>query len=161
MYEILLFSGGVYRFDELAEFVEDIGGLVLKKDIFEISRGEYFLAEEIHVLLIVPQKESGTLRSLSDDIKGEIEDLNIQDDQKYALLSSLSIYDVLCKAGSWINAEKLKSSIDCPCYAILCNETNGADCTLDRLDELLMDMCSMEIIEYRVSDEGVEYQLKN
>ena len=27
MYEIFLFSGGVYRFDELKEAVEDVGGI--------------------------------------------------------------------------------------------------------------------------------------
>ncbi len=31
MYEIFLFSGGVYRFDELKEAVEDVGGWYLKR----------------------------------------------------------------------------------------------------------------------------------
>lgn len=160
MYEILLFNGGVYRFDELVEFVEDIGGMMLRKDSFEVSRGEYFLSEQIQVLLVIPQRESGTLRSLTEDIRGQIQELKIENHIKSSILSSLSVYDVLSRTGSWINAEELKNQIECPCYATSCNESPSADCTLDKFDELLMDMCTMEIAEYRVSDDGVEYRLK-
>jgi len=160
MYEILLFNGGEYRFDELVEFVEDIGGMMLRKDSFEVSRGEYFLSEQIQVLLVIPQKESGNLRSLTEDIRGQIQELKIENHIKSSILSSLSVYDVLCRAGTWINAEELKNQIECPCYATSCNESPSTDCTLDKLDELLMDMCTMEIVEYKVSDDGVEYRLK-
>lgn len=43
MYKILVYSGGVYRFEEVLECVEDIGGIVLKRDEFNISRGSYFI----------------------------------------------------------------------------------------------------------------------
>lgn len=49
MYQIMIYSGGLYKFDEFVEFIDDLGGLVLKRDKFYISRGEYFLSEEINI----------------------------------------------------------------------------------------------------------------
>ena len=63
MYEIILFSGGVYKYDELTEAVEDLGGLILRKDNFHISRGESYLSEEIEVMLIIPEEDKPTIES--------------------------------------------------------------------------------------------------
>jgi len=160
MYKLFLFSGGVYRFDELVELVEDMGGMVLKKDHFELSRGEYFLSEEIHVLLVVPEKEGKITESLAKEIKGQFKELKTTDEQRNSFLSYLSIYDCLCRAGKWIRKENLEALINCSCYARECSKFDDGYCPLDNLDEILMDMCSLELIEYRTFDGNVEYRLK-
>ena len=53
---ILGYSSGVYRFNEMVEFVEDNGGIVLTRDEFHISRGAYFISQEVHVILVIPSK---------------------------------------------------------------------------------------------------------
>ena len=159
MYEILLFGGGVYKFDELVEFIEDIGGIVLNKEQLDISRGNYFLSEEIRVLLIVPKKEVESVKLIVKEIKGEIEDLNLTDDQSNAFLSYFPIYSILCGVRTWISKEDLKNLIDCPCYPINCR-TEDENCTLDRLDFILNDMCSISLIESRTFKGIIEYRLK-
>ncbi len=159
MYEVLLFSGGVYRFDELVEFVEDIGGMVLKKDCFEIIRGDYFLSEEIHVLLVVPEEETKNAKSIAKGIKGRIEKPELGDDQRCTFLSYLLVYDCLSRADSWIRREHIKNQVDCPCYAMACKRDEEY-CPLDNLEKLLEDMCSLEIVECRTTDGSVECTLK-
>ncbi len=57
MYEIIHFRGGLYKFDELSEYVEDVGGLVFNRDHFEIIRGTSYLSTEVHVILMIPKNE--------------------------------------------------------------------------------------------------------
>ncbi|WP_225370597.1 methyl-coenzyme M reductase family protein [Methanobrevibacter arboriphilus] len=42
MYELLLFTGGIYKFNEFKEFIDDLGGLIIEMESFKISRGMYF-----------------------------------------------------------------------------------------------------------------------
>jgi len=56
VYILLGYSSGVYRFNEMVEFVEDDGGIVLTRDEFHISRGSYFISQEVHVILVIPQE---------------------------------------------------------------------------------------------------------
>jgi hypothetical protein len=161
MYEIFYFRGGVYRFDELVEYIEDIGGMVLSKDCFEIIRGEYFLAKEVHVLLVIPESEIGNTKSLIYEIKGMIDKVEITDEQKKLLLSYLSIYDALNRSKEWTEEKSLRDIITCPCYAMLCNQVEDEECQLDaELEQILAKMCAYGVIEHKISEEKSHYRLK-
>ncbi len=112
MYKILLFSGGLYKYDLLVEHVDDVGGLIIQKDSLQISRNTSFLREEIKVLLIIPSNEISSVRSLAKEIKGEIEELELEEPIREKLLKSLKIYDILSKSNSWLNKESIENRID-------------------------------------------------
>ncbi len=84
MYKILVYSGGVYRFDEVLECVEDIGGIVLKRDEFNISRGSYFISQEVHVIIVTPEEGLDELKQIAADLKGDIEELDVDDEIRIA-----------------------------------------------------------------------------
>ncbi|MEN6554522.1 MAG: methyl-coenzyme M reductase family protein [Methanobacterium sp.] len=162
MYEIFYFRGGLYKFDELVEYIEDIGGMVLRKDRFELIRGEYFLANEVHVLLVVPEEEVENTKMLIGEIKGTAHDVEITEEQKRTLLAYLSIYDSLNRTDKWTEEENIKDAITCPCYALLCNQLEDEECQLDAdLKQILSEMCTNGVIEYKISADGkYEYRLK-
>jgi len=161
MYEVLHFRGGIYRFDELSEYVEDVGGLVLLKDHFEIIRGDSYLSTEVHVILMVPEEELETLNSIILEIKGMSENVEITDEQEIHLFSYLSIYDVLNKNNDWTLKEYLESHLACPCFAMLCKNSGDNECLLnEKLEEILEEMCSNEIIESKIDDDKIFYRLK-
>ena len=95
MYEIFYFRGGVYKFDELVEYIEDVGGMVLRKDCFELIRGDSYLSTEVHVLIVVPEEEVENTKSLIDEIKGVSDEVKATEKQKKTLFAYLSIYDSL------------------------------------------------------------------
>lgn len=162
MYEIFYFRGGVYKFDELVEYIEDVGGMVLRKDSFEIIRGIYYLSTEVHVLIVVPEEEVENIKALITEIKGEYQDVKATEEQTITLLSYLSIYDALNKTDEWTKEGLLRDSITCPCYAMLCNQIECEECPLDdRLEQILAEMCANGVIEYNISKGGkCEYRLK-
>lgn len=162
MYKILHFRGGLYKFDELVEFVEDTGGMVLNEDRLEIIRGDSYLSQEVHVLLIIPDEEKDNVKSLISEIKGMVEEIKPTVDQNNLFLSYFSIYDVLNRIGNWANKSTLKEAINCPCYAELCTYFGEEECQLDDLlEEILVGMCLSNIIEHRESKNGKsEYRIK-
>lgn len=161
MYKILHFRGGLYKFDELVEFVEDTGGMVLNEDRFEIIRGDSYLSQEVHVLLIVPEDEKDNLKSLISEIKGMVEEIEPTGDQNNLFLSYFSIFDALNRIGNWANESTLKEAINCPCYAELCTYFEEDECQLDKLlEEILAEMYRSNIIEHRESNGKSEYRLK-
>lgn len=110
MYQILHFRGGLYRFEELSEYVEDVGGLVFNRDHFELIRGDSPLSTEVHVLLMVPENELETVFSIISDIKGVRDDLELSEHERNKFFSFLSIYDVLNKNESWTSRGDLEGS---------------------------------------------------
>ncbi|MGB9978010.1 methyl-coenzyme M reductase family protein [Methanobacterium sp.] len=162
MYGIFYFRGGVYKFDELVEYIEDVGGMILRKDCFELIRGDYYLSTEVHVLIVVPEEEIENTKSLIDEIKGVSDDVEITEEQKKTLLAYLSIYDSLNKTDTWTKEEHIKDTITCPCYALLCNQLEDEECQLDsKLEQILKEMCANGVIEYNISADGKsEYRLK-
>jgi len=81
MYKLLLFTGGIYKFNEFEEFIEDIGGLIIQIDSFKINRGMYFLSEEIKVLIIVPSEEENELKTIAKQIKGNIKTIAMKESE--------------------------------------------------------------------------------
>jgi hypothetical protein len=110
MYKILHFSGGVYKFDLLAEHVDDVGGLLIQESYLQKSRGSYFLSEEIQVIFIVPHNEVSSIELLASEIKGEIQEMEIEEHLKSNLINSMNIYNIICKAGDWITTDSIKES---------------------------------------------------
>lgn len=110
MYKILHFSGGVYKFDLLAEHVDDVGGLLIQESYLQKSRGSYFLSEEIQVIFIVPHNEVSSIELLASEIKGEIQEMEMEEPLKSNLINSMNIYNIICKAGDWITTDSIKES---------------------------------------------------
>lgn len=161
MYKLLHFRGGLYKFDELVEFVEDAGGMVINKDHFEIIRGDSYLSQEVHVLLIVPENEVDSTKSLISEIKGMVEEIESTKDQNKLFLSYFSIYDALNRIGGWTDREHIKESIICPCHAELCTYMEEEECQLnDLLEEILVEMYMNEIIEHKEENKKSKYRLK-
>ncbi|MCE5214536.1 MAG: hypothetical protein LLF83_07455, partial [Methanobacterium sp.] len=117
MYEIFLFNGGVYRFNEFKETIEDIGGVVLKEDLFQISRGTYFRAEEIQAMIIIPLQDENIVRSLSDEIKGNLSKLELDEPQLRDILTYVSVCDALIRSGSWMTPSEIETFLECSCPA--------------------------------------------
>ena len=157
MYNIYLYSGGVYRFDELKESVEDIGGLVLKKEHFHISRGASFLAEELQVIFIVPQQDKDVIKSFTSELKGRLDKLEMEDLEETDLLTYILISDALIRKGSWITPEEIESLIQCPCAAQLCNYQGTETCVLEELNATLEKLCLQNILKSREIEGKTEY----
>jgi hypothetical protein len=154
MYKILHFSGGVYKFDLLAEHVEDVGGLLFQENHLHISRGTSFLSEEIQVIFIVPPNELFSVRDLASAIKGEVEEVDIEEPLKSNLITSLAIYNILCKTDDWLNQDIISESYEFnPIENGFResgddNELHGDDDNLqDNLKECLDLMLSLELIK--------------
>ena len=176
MYKILHFSGGVYKFDLLAEHVEDVGGLLFQENRLHISRGTSFLSEEIQVIFIVPTNEVSSVKDLASAIKGEVEEADIEEPLKSNLIASMAIYNILCMTDDWLNKDIISESEE---YNPIengfresgdGNEFSGEDNELpadndnlqDNLKECLDLMLSLGLIEKRDHDGTSEYRiLKN
>jgi hypothetical protein len=159
MYKILLFSGGVYRFKDMVETVEDVGGLVLRKDQFEISRGSSYLSDEIQVMLIVPETEKEIVESLCSDIKGQIEEPDVDEPDKHILLTYIPIYNALSRANSRITLEKIYDLIECPCLSLFCENSQDESCVIDELEETLNKLCEQGIAEKKEINGKIQYCL--
>ena len=159
MYRILVYTGGVYRFNEIVELVEDSGGIVLKRDEFQISRGDYFISQEIHVIIVIPEEAFEELQNLTKELKGDLELLELDYEQKLAIISLIPVYNLLCLAETWEDADTLKGMIECPCLNDVCKEYDEISCFED-MEKTLDNMCKMEIAEDRITSGIREYRLK-
>lgn len=181
MYKILHFSGGVYKFDLLAEHVDDVGGLLIQESYLQKSRGSYFLSEEIQVIFIVPHNEVSSIELLASEIKGEIQEMEIEEHLKSNLINSMNIYNIICKAGDWITTDSIKESkvreskvreseeynleIDYRSEMeksdLNKNSSSGIDNQQDSsIEDCLYLMLSLKLIEKRENDEdAVEFRI--
>jgi hypothetical protein len=148
MYKILRFSGGVYKFELLAEHVEDVGGLLFQENRLHISRGASFLSEEIQVIFLVPTNEVSSVKELTSEIKGEIEEVEVEDTLKNNLINSLEIYNIMCKADDWIKQD------------VISDEYHGnPEEYQENLEECLDLMISLELIKKRTSKGKSDYRV--
>jgi hypothetical protein len=159
MYKILVYNGGVYRFDELVEFVEDVGGLVLKRDDFHVSRGAYFISQEVHVIIVTPEDVTEDLEAMASDLMGDIEVLDVDYPDKINVISLIPVYNILSRENSWMDIDVLNDKLECPCVDGVCQEFKKSPCLTD-IEKTLEAMCRMEITESRNSNGKVEYRLK-
>jgi hypothetical protein len=166
MYKILHFSGGVYKFDLLAEHVEDVGGLLFQENHLHISRGTSFLSEKIQVIFIVPLNEISSVKDLASEIKGEVEEVDIEEPLKSNLITSMAIYNILCKTEDWLNQDIISESNE---YNPIENGFRKSDddnelpvdddILQDNLKECLDLMLSLELIEKRENKGKSEYRI--
>jgi putative methanogenesis marker protein 7 len=63
MFEVLMYDGGVYRSDELYEFIEDVGGVVLVK-----TKN----AQMLTVTMSIPSEDRAAIEALCKDMGGEM-----------------------------------------------------------------------------------------
>jgi len=159
MYIVLVYNGGVYRFEELVEFVEDSGGMVLRRDDFHVSRGAYFIAQEVHVVIIAPEEVVPDLKCLADELKGDIEIIEVEYDDKINLVSLLPVYNILSRQGNWTNIQTIEDLLECPCVDGICQEFEKTPCIED-LKKTLEALTRMEIAESRELNNEPEYRLK-
>ena len=157
MYKILHFSGGVYKFDLLAEHVEDVGGLLFQENHLHISKGSYFLSEEVQIIFIVPSNEVASVRDLASEIKGEIKEVDIEEPLKIKLINSMDIYNILCKADDWVNLDIILESAEYDAIENGFIESGNDNHIQNNLKECLDLMLSLELIEKRETDGTLEY----
>ena len=165
MYELLLFTGGVYKFDEFKEFIEDIGGLIVQINSLEISRGMYFLSEEIKVLLIVPSKEENELKVIAKQIKGNIKTIAMKESEIEKIVLIFEIYKNLKINESMdlktiihylkSNQDFIKLEEECK-FENICNYNEF----IEKILELLFIMEKMKIIVKIEKKENYEYKLR-
>lgn len=118
MYSIIVFSGGYYRFDEFREYIEDIGGLVIRRDSLTIRRGIFFLRNELRALCVVPEDEVENVTREASRIKGEIEIPVVVADAGERIQSCFRIHHML--AGSdWKSADEIENLTGIPADGIL------------------------------------------
>ncbi len=159
MYKILHFSGGVYKFDLLAEHVEDVGGLLFQENRLQISKGSYFLSEEVQVIFMVPPNEVSSVMELAREIKGEVEEVEIDEPLKRNLIHSLDIYNILCKADDWVDQNIISESEEYNTSATGLAEVGDDNNSKDYLKECLDLMLSLELIEKRGRKGKSEYRI--
>lgn len=158
MYKILIYSGGLYKFDEFIEFIDDLGGLVLKSDKLHLSRGEYFLSEEIQALTIIPSEEKHNAEIVAKNLKGSINIPDVEKENRIKILSCLTLHDILSKSSHGLNKGQIINEIMCPCNSKICSE-NEEDCLLNYLDEILEGMIQMEMIEKHIIEKEIVYKI--
>ncbi len=95
MYELLLFTGGIYKFNEFKEFIDDLGGLIIEMESFKVSRGMYFLSEEVKVLILVPIGEKKEITQFAKKIKGSIEPVLMEEKECEKVILIFEIYKKL------------------------------------------------------------------
>lgn len=159
MYIILGFNGGVYRFDEVKELVDDVGGLIINRDEFSITRGAYFISQEIHVIMLIPEESLVDVESIVQDVKGDIAVLDVEEKYENAIISLIPVYNILSKAGKWVDMETIENMISCPCLNGVCKQIESGSCSMD-LSETLDNMCRMELAEERENSNRREYRIR-
>lgn len=137
MYMVVVFRGGPHRFHEFEEFVNDAGGLVIRKDVFSVNRGSYFLRNELRVLCVVPEAEEEKLKRTARRIKGEVERVSPGPETSEILMACLEVYDTLAGTESWIE---------------------GGDLPFE--GKVLERMVETELLESRKQGGSTQYRLK-
>lgn len=161
MYRILHFTGGVHKFDLLAEHVDDVGGLLFQENHLHISRGNYFLSEEIQVIFMVPPNEISSIQGLAREIKGEIQEIEVEEPLKSNLHYLMDVHDVLCKNGGWMTLENILKSSESRQENMLESETDILIfAELEELQECIELMLSLELVEKREIKGKLEYHSK-
>jgi len=80
MYKIMMFSGGVYKFNELKETVEDIGGFILQ---------EMVMQTETMMHLAFPEGEERRIRAKTKELGGKLKDLPLAGAEIMVVVPSL------------------------------------------------------------------------
>ncbi len=167
MYRIIRFTGGVYKFDELAEYLEDAGGMLVQEDRLHIIRGSSFITQELQVIMIVPPDELEHVKALAQDIKGQIEeDLNLDPRDELEILHYFYLYHTLSQAGKWVNLSLIKDltenlyQAEDPLPDLVYLNYFDESSTPEDFKPSLDMMCRLDLLEVRNQKDKAEYRIK-
>ena len=62
-----------------------------------LVRGSYFISQEVHVIIVTPEEGLDELKKIAKDLKGDIEELDIEDEKRISVMSILPVYNLLSK----------------------------------------------------------------
>ncbi|HDN68720.1 MAG TPA: methanogenesis marker 7 protein [Methanomicrobia archaeon] len=96
MYEIMMFTGGVYKFNELKEVVEDIGGFVLQ---------EMVMQSETMMHLAFPVEEEPRIRAKAKELGGKLKELPLAGAEIMVVVPSLGKHhavDPMCDVAEFL-----------------------------------------------------------
>ena len=80
MYKIMMFEGGVYKFNELKELIEDIGGFILQESVMQT---------ETMLHLAFPEEEERVIRDKIKDLGGKFKELPLAGAEIVIIVPSL------------------------------------------------------------------------
>lgn len=80
MYKIMMFEGGVYKFNELKELIEDIGGFILQESVMQT---------ETMLHLAFPEEEERVIRDKIKELGGKFKELPIAGSEIVIITPSL------------------------------------------------------------------------
>lgn len=83
MYIPLLFTGGVYRHDEIEDLVDDLGGFIIQKN---------FAQTEVTISFIVPEEDVEKIREKAAELKGEIKEAPLVGTEIAVVVPTISIH---------------------------------------------------------------------
>ncbi|MGZ4907974.1 MAG: methanogenesis marker 7 protein [Halobacteriota archaeon] len=105
MLEPLMYTGGVYRHDELAELVEDLGGHVLQKNVMQL---------EVVLLILVPVDDIAVLEQKAAEILGTIERAPLIGSEVAVVAPSLAYHHMphpTCDIAEYLRRKGAKTNI--------------------------------------------------
>lgn len=80
MYKIMMFEGGVYKFNELKELIEDIGGFILQESVMQT---------ETMLHLAFPEEEERVIRDKIKELGGKFKELPLAGAEIVIIVPSL------------------------------------------------------------------------
>ena len=164
MYELLLFTGGVYKFDEFTELIDDIGGLIIEMESFKVNRGMYFLSEEMRVLIVIPEEEKEIIKSFAKKIKGNIEPILMENKEIEKVILIFEIHKKL-QIAEFINIDNIITYLlSNPDFINIKNYSLKGiydERILENIEDVLILMEEMNIIEKIERDSSVHYKIKS
>ncbi len=105
MLEPLMYTGGVYRHDELVELVEDLGGHVLQKNVMQL---------EVVLLILVPVDDIAVLEQMAAEILGTIERAPLIGTEVAVVAPSLAYHHMphpTCDVAEYLRRKGAKTNI--------------------------------------------------
>ena len=96
MYKVMMFSGGVYKFNELKELVEDIGGCILQEMVMQV---------ETMLHLGFPVEEEQVIRDKVKEVGGKINELPLAGAEIMIVVPSLGKHhavDPMCDIAEFL-----------------------------------------------------------
>ena len=99
------------------------------------------------------------MEKLANELKGDIEVIEVEYEDKINLVSLLPIYNILSRQDEWTDIQTIEDSLECPCVDGVCQELEKTPCIED-LRKTLEALTRMEIAESREMNNEPEYRLK-
>jgi putative methanogenesis marker protein 7 len=96
MYKIMMFEGGVYKFNELKELIEDVGGLILQESVMQT---------ETMLHLAFPEEEERVIRDKIKELGGKFKELPLAGTELMIVVPSMGKHhavDPICDISEYL-----------------------------------------------------------